>query len=52
MEGGVRKLRAALEREGIDLELLSGGEVSLEQLDRLSHDEMRRFGLGGNPNYL
>jgi len=52
MEGGVRKLRAALEREGIDLELLPGGEVSLEQLDRLSHDELRRFGLGGNPKYL
>jgi protein-tyrosine phosphatase len=52
MELGVRKLRAALEREGIELELLPGGEISLEQLDRLSHDELRRFGLGGNPNYL
>ena len=52
MESGVRQLRAALEREGIDLELLPGGEVSLEQLDRLSHDELRRFGLGGNPKYL
>jgi protein-tyrosine phosphatase len=52
MERGVAKLRAALEREGIDLELLPGGEVSLEQLDRLSHDELRRFGLGGNPTYL
>jgi protein-tyrosine phosphatase len=52
MEIGVRQLRAALEREGIELELLPGGEVSLEQLDRLSHDELRRFGLGGNPRYL
>jgi protein-tyrosine phosphatase len=52
MEQGVRQLRAALEREGIELELLPGGEVSLEQLDRLSHDELRRFGLGGNPKYL
>ena len=52
MESGVRQLRALLEREGIELELQPGGEVSLEQLDRLSHDELRRFGLGGNPNYL
>lgn len=52
MEIGVRQLRTALERERIELELLPGGEVSLEQLDRLSHDELRRFGLGGNPKYL
>jgi protein-tyrosine phosphatase len=52
MERGVTKLRAALEHEGIELELLPGGEVSLEQLDRLSYDELRRFGLGGNPKYL
>jgi protein-tyrosine phosphatase len=52
MEGGVRQLRAALEGDGIELELLPGGEVSLEQLDRLSRDELRRFGLGGNPKYL
>jgi protein-tyrosine phosphatase len=52
MESGVRHLRAALERERIELELLPGGEVSLEQLDRLSHDELRRFALAGNPKYL
>ena len=52
MESGVRYLRAALEREGIRIELLPGGEVSLEQLDRLSHDELRRFGLAGNSNFL
>jgi protein-tyrosine phosphatase len=52
MEIGVRQLRAAFERERIELELLPGGEVSLEQLDRLSHDELRRFGLAGNPKYL
>jgi protein-tyrosine phosphatase len=52
MEIGVRQLRTALERERIELELLPGGEVSLEQLDRLSHDELRRFALGGNPRYL
>lgn len=52
MENGVRHLRGALERERIELDLLPGGEISLEQLDRLSHDELRRFGLGGNAKYL
>jgi protein-tyrosine phosphatase len=52
MEQGVRKLRRVLEDRRIDIELLPGGELSLEQLDYLSLDELRRFGLGGNPNYL
>ena len=52
MEGGVRQLSVALERAGIDLQLLPGGEISLEQLERLSIDELRRFALGGNPTYL
>lgn len=52
MEQGVRQLRRAIEREGIDLQLLPGGEISIEQIDRLSKDELRRFGLGGNPAYL
>jgi protein-tyrosine phosphatase len=52
MEQGVRRLRSALSREGIELEILPGGEVSLEQLDRLSPDELRRFGLAGNSSYL
>jgi protein-tyrosine phosphatase len=52
MEAGVAELRRALEREAIELELLPGGEISLEQLDGLSFDELRRFGLGGNPAYV
>ncbi|MGZ8693696.1 MAG: tyrosine-protein phosphatase, partial [Gaiellaceae bacterium] len=52
MENGVRQLRAALAHEGIELDVLPGGEVSIEQLDRLSPDELRRFGLAGNPSYL
>jgi protein-tyrosine phosphatase len=52
MERGVAELRKALERAQVDLELLPGGEVSLEQFGRLSRDELRRFGLGGNPSYL
>lgn len=52
MENGVAHLRAALTRAGIDLVLLPGGELALEQLDRLSPDELRKFGLGGNAAYL
>jgi protein-tyrosine phosphatase len=52
MENGVAHLTAALDRAGIELVLLPGGELALEQFDRLSPDELRRFGLGGNPAYL
>jgi protein-tyrosine phosphatase len=52
MENGVAHLRRALTSAGIDLVVLPGGEISLEQLDRLSIEDLRRFGLGGNPSYL
>ena len=52
MERGVRELRLALKDEAIELEVLTGGEIALEELGSLSADERRRFGLGGNPNYL
>lgn len=52
MEAATSNLRGVLERERINLRLLSGGEIALEQLDRLSIDELRRFGLGGNASYL
>jgi len=52
MERGVRELRAALVDEDIPLDVLPGGEIALEQLDRLEASELRRFGLGGNPRFL
>jgi protein-tyrosine phosphatase len=52
MEQGVRQLQGLLDRERIGLRVLPGGEISLEQLDRLSQDELRRFGLAGNSRYL
>ena len=51
MEAAVAELRAAFARERIDLELLPGAELALDELDR-SPDELRRFGLGGNPEYI
>jgi protein-tyrosine phosphatase len=52
MESGVAELRARLEESDISLRVLPGGEVAVEELDRRSPDELRRFGLGGNPAYL
>jgi protein-tyrosine phosphatase len=52
MANGVRELRRLLEREDVDVIVLPGGEVSLEQFDRLGPDELRRFSLAGNPSYL
>jgi protein-tyrosine phosphatase len=48
----VSLVRDAIRDEGIALELLPGGEIALEQLDLLGREELRGFGLAGNPRYL
>jgi protein-tyrosine phosphatase len=48
MESSLAVVRAAA---GDTIELLPGGELDLAELDR-PLDELRRFGLGGNPAYL
>jgi len=52
MERCVRQVRAALEERGIALELRPGGEVALDRLPQLEPQELRAFGLAGNPAYL
>ena len=52
MERGVEELRGELAEAGVPLELRTGGEVALEQLAGRPVEELRRFGLGGNPDYL
>jgi protein-tyrosine phosphatase len=52
MEHELTRTAAAAEERGIAVRLLSGGEVELEWLSRLSHDELRRFSLGGGGRYL
>jgi protein-tyrosine phosphatase len=52
MEYRVAELNAELQQAGVPLEVRPGGEIAVEWLARLSHDELRRFGLGGNPRYL
>jgi protein-tyrosine phosphatase len=45
-------LREEIAAAGVPLRLLSGGELDLEPLVTLDEDELRRFGLAGNPEYL
>jgi protein-tyrosine phosphatase len=52
MERALLELRAALAEAGVALEVLPGGEIALDELDGLSPQERRRFGLGGNPSLL
>src|SRR5205807_4693348 len=52
MEDRVAELRSELEQAGIPIEVLRGGEIAIDWLGRLPVEELRRFGLGGNPRYL
>ena len=52
MEERVAELQAELERADVPLEVRPGGEIAIEWLGELDVDELRRFGLGGNPRYL
>jgi protein-tyrosine phosphatase len=52
MESSLRALREALAREEIELTLVSGGELAIEEARRRPPEELRRFGLAGNPRFL
>jgi protein-tyrosine phosphatase len=52
MEEGVADLREALTAEGVELAVLTGGEIALDHVALLDTDELVRFGLAGNRNYL
>jgi protein-tyrosine phosphatase len=52
MEDGVAHLRQALAVEEIALEVRTGGEIALDHIDFLDAEELVRFGLAANPNYL
>lgn len=52
MERLLVDLQAAVAAAGIPLQIVGGGELSLEKADTLAIDDLRRFGLGGNPRYL
>jgi protein-tyrosine phosphatase len=52
MERLVAEVRAAIQQEGIPVELRPGGEIAIDWLGRLSDEDLGRFGLGGSPRYL
>ena len=52
MERGLEAVRAAVERAGVELEVVAGGELAIEQAGQLEAAELRRFGLGGNDCWL
>src|SRR5712691_2934527 len=43
MQEGVGKLREALTVEGVELDVLTGGEIALDHLALLDADELARF---------
>jgi protein-tyrosine phosphatase len=49
MEQRLSALREELERQSLPLHVVPGGEIALGYLDRLSPEELRRFGLAANP---
>lgn len=52
MERLVAEVRAAIQREGIPIDVRPGGEIAIDWLDRLSESDLIRFGLGGSPHYI
>jgi protein-tyrosine phosphatase len=52
MERLLAELRAAIHGEGIPVDVRPGGEIAIDWLDRLSEEDLIRFGLGGSPHYL
>jgi protein-tyrosine phosphatase len=52
MEQRVGEVRESIASAGLPLELRTGGEIALARLERLTNDDRRRFGLGGNPECL
>ena len=51
MEAALAAVRSAVAAARVELRVLPGGELALGEVDR-PVEELRRFGLGGNPGYL
>lgn len=51
MEHLLAEVQAAVAAEGLPLRIVGGGELSLELASELAFEDIRRFGLGGNPRY-
>jgi protein-tyrosine phosphatase len=52
MEALVQEVARAFRENGVPVQVLGGAEIGYESLATLPYDELRRFGLGGNPDVL
>jgi protein-tyrosine phosphatase len=52
MERQLDSVRKALRDAAVPIELLPGGEIALDMLPQLGDEDLRRFGLAGNPKYV
>jgi protein-tyrosine phosphatase len=52
MERGVLRLREDFVEQGIQVDVLHGGEIDLESLGSLDDDDLRRFSLARSERYL
>lgn len=52
MEAAVDALRRDFDAQGIPIQVLRGGEVSIDAVWELSASDLRRFALGGSERYL
>lgn len=52
MREALATVRAAAAQESIPIDVVPGGELSLERVSTLSDEERAGFGLGGNPDVL
>ncbi len=52
MRDALALVRAAVEEEGIDIDVRGGGEIGLDRLRHLTAAEIGAFGLGGNPRLV
>ena len=52
MSEALAQVRAAVAREGIEIDVLGGGEIALERLAGMEAEALAHLGLGGNPRLL
>jgi protein-tyrosine phosphatase len=52
MEAEVARLRRDFAEQGIPVEILHGGEIDLEAMRQLPHDDLRRFTIAQSGRYL
>ena len=52
MERWRARVHHAVERAGLGIELRPGAEVAFDMLPSLGDDDLRRFALAGNPQFL